>query len=221
MKIYIIRHGETESNALGIKQGTEGNLSVRGKLQVEAVAHQMKDVSIDKIICSPYPRTKESADIISQVVHAPMEYSELFEERKNPPEIIGIDKNSDKTLTILKQIEENAHDPEWRFSTEENFHDLISRSHNALNFLENQNVENILVISHGYFIRTFLVALLLNNHLTPDVFYQVHKKLPIMNASVSEIELVKRTSGEKFWRILTINNHRHLVDKNLMRKKNS
>jgi broad specificity phosphatase PhoE len=210
MNIYIIRHGETESNALGLKQGSEGSLSERGRNQIAMAADQLKHITFSKIVCSPYVRTKESAEILSQTISAPIEYSDLFKERKNPTEIIGTHKESKEQNDVTDLIIANAHNSSWHYSDEENFHDLVERARTALVFLENQEGENILVVSHAYFIGTLVMHVLLGDLLTPEIFYSMRMKFPVANSGVSEIKLVER-EGKKQWRLITLNNYKHLV----------
>ena len=218
MKIYLVRHGQTESNAGDVKQGREGFLSDFGKQQIKATASALSKISVDKIICSPYDRAKQTAEIISESIPVSIEYSPLFEERKNPTEIIGINKYSDLTKQVLKLIEEHVQDSQWHYSDEENFHDLVERSKQALNYLESFDCDTMIVVSHGYFIGTFLLVVLLGDQLNAQSFYELRMKMPIANASISEIELVKNDKG-MFWRILSVNNRSHLIDQALLSKK--
>ncbi|MSU55679.1 MAG: histidine phosphatase family protein [Candidatus Taylorbacteria bacterium] len=210
MNIFIIRHGETELNALGLKQGPEGSLSEHGRKQMALATAQLKDIKFSKIICSPYLRTKESAEILSQAISAPLEYSDLFKERKNPTEIIGTHKESQEQKDIMDLIVANRHDPSWHYSDEENFYDLVERARNALTFLENQEGENILIVSHAYFMGTMILHVLLGDFLTPEVFYSTRMKFPVANSGVSEIRFVEK-DNKKEWRLITLNNYQHLT----------
>jgi broad specificity phosphatase PhoE len=89
--IYFVRHGETESNAKGIRQGAEGALTEKGRAQALATAKRFpqKRGRPQVIIASPYERTKETAGIIAKELGMDVEYSDLLKERKNPTEIIG------------------------------------------------------------------------------------------------------------------------------------
>src|SRR5664279_5493955 len=89
--IYFVRHGETQNNALGIRQGAEGGLTEKGREQALATAkrfpkHRGKP---QIIIASPYERTKETANIIAQELHLRIKYCDLLKERRNPSEVVG------------------------------------------------------------------------------------------------------------------------------------
>src|ERR1035437_1897510 len=88
-RFYFVRHGETILNAQHIRQGEEGALSEKGRAQAEMVGQYLKHFRIKRSIASDYPRAKETAKIINKYLKAPILYSPLFAERRNPSEIIG------------------------------------------------------------------------------------------------------------------------------------
>jgi probable phosphoglycerate mutase len=77
MKIFIVRHGETEWNRTKRFQGiSDIPLNERGKAQAEALAHALKDDAIDVVYSSPLIRAKETA----RAVHHFHPSSLFFEE---------------------------------------------------------------------------------------------------------------------------------------------
>ena len=59
MKIYTVRHGQTEWNKKGLYQGkTDVPLNEEGKKQAMLVKEKLKDKKIDLIISSPLKRAK-------------------------------------------------------------------------------------------------------------------------------------------------------------------
>ena len=65
MKMYYVRHGQTDWNLARKMQGgqTERNLNETGKEQAEQTRRELADVKYDIIICSPMERAKETARI--------------------------------------------------------------------------------------------------------------------------------------------------------------
>lgn len=62
MKLYVLRHGETEENKTGILQGNmETVLNENGRKQAISVAPLVKEAGIDLVITSPKTRAKETA----------------------------------------------------------------------------------------------------------------------------------------------------------------
>ena len=67
MEILVIRHGQTDWNALGKLQGkTDIQLNDIGRQQAKETIKLIKDENIDVIITSPLKRAKETAEIINK-----------------------------------------------------------------------------------------------------------------------------------------------------------
>lgn len=66
--IYLIRHGKAE-NPTGVFYPPETPLSAQGTRQAQAIAQDLRDVGCHpmRIVCSPYLRTRETAEIIAQI----------------------------------------------------------------------------------------------------------------------------------------------------------
>ena len=75
-EFYLIRHGQTTANALGMKQGTINNeltnLTDVGQQQVQALHEVFAIDFADAVIYSPLNRTKETAEILNQTAALPM-----------------------------------------------------------------------------------------------------------------------------------------------------
>ena len=66
--IYVVRHGETEWNAINKVLGrTDMPLNDEGIKQAHEIACSLKDVKIDVFLCSPLCRARQTADAISNV----------------------------------------------------------------------------------------------------------------------------------------------------------
>ncbi|MBE6143995.1 MAG: histidine phosphatase family protein [Firmicutes bacterium] len=62
MKLYVLRHGETDENITGVMQGNmETVLNETGKNQAISVRKKVKEAKIDLVISSPKKRTLETA----------------------------------------------------------------------------------------------------------------------------------------------------------------
>ncbi|HLD62134.1 MAG TPA: histidine phosphatase family protein [Patescibacteria group bacterium] len=68
MKIYFVRHGESVSNALGLRQGPDGGLTAKGIKQAKILAKKFSKIPVDLIVSSPYDRAKLTAQIISKAI---------------------------------------------------------------------------------------------------------------------------------------------------------
>jgi len=68
---WVMRHGEAENNTKEITNGKDENschLTAAGKKSVEEVAKQLKDKKINLVYVSPFIRTKETAQIVRDVL---------------------------------------------------------------------------------------------------------------------------------------------------------
>jgi probable phosphoglycerate mutase len=66
MRIYIVRHGETEWNKRGILQGSKDSpLSAAGQEHALNVARYLQESSVKRIYASPLGRAQETAKVIA------------------------------------------------------------------------------------------------------------------------------------------------------------
>jgi 2,3-bisphosphoglycerate-dependent phosphoglycerate mutase len=81
MKLHLIRHGESISNAEGRIQGhLEVPLSALGRRQAEAAAETLADLSLNAIYSSPLRRASETAEIIAARLNLPIRFDDLLKE---------------------------------------------------------------------------------------------------------------------------------------------
>ena len=82
MKLYIVRHGETISNASGITQGHKNSkLSKQGEKQAELLANRLKNVKFDYIYSSDLLRAKQTTKSILKNRNCPVKYVKALRER--------------------------------------------------------------------------------------------------------------------------------------------
>jgi broad specificity phosphatase PhoE len=81
---YLLRHGQALSNvthrASCWPETFENHLTPEGRSQIEEAAVKIKEKKIDIIIASDITRTKETAQIISDVVGIPIAFDERLRE---------------------------------------------------------------------------------------------------------------------------------------------
>jgi probable phosphoglycerate mutase len=81
MKIYLVRHGETEMNKQGLVNGwIDEPLIEEGIKQAEAV-RDMLPGDIMRIYASSLMRTRQTADVINQRFQVPVSYHDELKER--------------------------------------------------------------------------------------------------------------------------------------------
>lgn len=208
-KVYFVRHGESEGNVGPIRQTLATPLTQKGKSQAQAVAIRCTSFPIDTIISSSMNRAKETAHIILDKVNKPIEYSDLFVERRRSSEVLGKPKNDPIALKIENEIETNFRKSGWRYSDEENFDDLKNRALDALQHLAEKPEENILVITHGLFLRIVMACVVFGNDLTGDECDQFIRAFHMENTGITVIDYDEKEEGWT-WRLWIWNDHAHL-----------
>ncbi|MBT8440026.1 MAG: histidine phosphatase family protein, partial [Gammaproteobacteria bacterium] len=76
MNLYVMRHGCTNYNELGLcndNPDADVHLNAMGKQQAQTAAEQLRDVTLDRIIVSPLPRTRQTAEYVNQYHDVPIE----------------------------------------------------------------------------------------------------------------------------------------------------
>jgi len=82
MRLYFIRHGESEANLLRefSNSGTKHPLTPRGIEQARAVAHSLADLQFAAIYSSPVLRAVQTAQILAESFPAPLTITEALRE---------------------------------------------------------------------------------------------------------------------------------------------
>lgn len=80
MRIIIVRHGESESNA-GLTKSHNSNLTKKGRLQAKHAGNGLKKQNISEIYTSDLLRARQTGEIISKIIKVPIKgnFEELNE----------------------------------------------------------------------------------------------------------------------------------------------
>lgn len=205
--IYFVRHGETENNALGIRQGPEGSLTEKGRGQALATAKRFpKEKGRPQIIISsPYERTKETSSIISQEIGVKVIYSELLTERRNPSEVIGRSGAEPEIRKIIDRIDNSYHADDLRFSDEENFIDLKKRAKKLLSYISRRREERIIMVTHKIFLKVVVSFMIYGDKLTASQYNSLSFFNPINNAGMAICLYTHHYFKKDEWELLTWN----------------
>lgn len=159
-KLYVVRHGKTDWNNLGILQGlTDIPLNEQGINEAKQLANNINLNNIDICICSPLKRTKQTADIL---VNKKVEilYDDLIIER-NFGDYEG------------KKVDYDLIATHWDYKKNDSNHSIesirecLDRAKKFLNKINKKyNNKNILIVSHGSFIKALHFAVLGYNENT-------------------------------------------------------
>jgi probable phosphoglycerate mutase len=196
--IYIVRHGETEFNKLGIVQGSgvDTDLNETGRLQAKQFFDNYQNIDFDKIYISALKRTKQS---IQSFVDRDIPYEIL-------PELNEISwgefegKVQDfKERTFYQQAvnEWNSGNYDIAVAQGETPNQLQARQRIAVQkILTATDEKTVLVCMHGRALKS-MVCLLLNEPLSKmDEFQHTNLGLYLFGYDGEKFELIKRNDIE-------------------------
>jgi len=204
MKIYFVRHGQSEYNINKMYQHPDVGLSVFGKKQAEILAKRFKKIPIDVIFASSFKRAKQTAEIINKVLKKKVIYSDLFRDAKIPSEFIGR-KNSELTK-IHEIIDRHSNNSTWHYSDEENFFEFKERAKKIIEYLVKLKKENILVVTHGGVVKMIIFLLSLEDKVSLKFFRKFAFFFKAINTGITLFQ----TDENGKLRLLTWNDHSHL-----------
>ncbi|MBT3295826.1 MAG: histidine phosphatase family protein [Verrucomicrobia bacterium] len=168
MKVWIVRHAESQGNATGnYSTAVSDSLSEKGHTQAATLAQSLASQDFDRIIVSPLQRTMESVTPYLQMTQQRAElWPEITEACWHPEREAPADAWRTQpaplpaTLSPLFYYRDAA---AIRPAHPESFGEGLCRVRDALNLLENLGRDqdaSILMVTHGHFIRELLNLML-------------------------------------------------------------
>ena len=206
--IYFVRHGESEGNIGTHYQEESTPLSDNGRIQAIALGERAKRLPIDSIIASTMVRAQETAQAISEATNIAVDSSDIFIERRRPSEQINQLKNGPQAMEAEEAIIRNSGITGYRYSDEENFDDLMRRAKEALLYLENYPGSEILVVTHGVFLRVLVLYSIFGEGTTEREFKGILNALTCSNTGLTVLKWDSEKDSP--WSLLTWNDHAHL-----------
>ncbi len=141
MNIYIVRHGQTDSNLAKVFNTYTEDINENGIKQAEELRDKIKDIKFDIIYCSPLKRAVHTKEIIN-VNNVETIYDSRLEER-DPGELAG--KPWD---TVDREKYWNYYYKE-KYNNEESIEDLCIRIENFINEIKQKSYNNVLIVAHS------------------------------------------------------------------------
>lgn len=207
-KIYFVRHGESEGNALEIHQSESTPLTEIGQSQAQMIARRFSKTPIDLIIASPCMRAQQTARAIADKNNLKIETSDLFTEKKGPSQLVGLSQRSELSKQIRGEIRAHAlsQDGQWRHSDEETAFEFIQRINQALKYLSLRTEESLVVASHALTLKMILTQILYPAGSLED-FYTIYRNFRLKNTGLSVASYDEQTQK---WKVICVNDHSHL-----------
>lgn len=179
MKIYVVRHGLTNSNKTKRLNGQriDEPLEPEGIIEVEEASQNLPD-GIAKIYASPMTRTRQTAEILNKKLNLEISYH---------PELMEVDFGAFTQRSWLDIIEEFGEDSLTSYRSQQydftsHGGDSAKKVHTRVKKIlaqikESHPRENILIVAHGGIVRA--------------LYYMYHGQEieGVKNASVHEFEI--------------------------------
>ncbi|MBI4087059.1 histidine phosphatase family protein [Candidatus Kaiserbacteria bacterium] len=208
--VYLVRHGESKDNVAPVFQSPDSPLSERGLQQAERIAERVSKLTFDALVASPFLRAKETAAAIGRTTRKEPEYSEFFVERIKPTGIYGKAYDDEEANSVWRKWEKSLYTPELRVEDGENFTDIIERADKALDFLTSRPEQSIVVVTHGYFLRTMVARVLFVDLLTGELHRSFQRHADHENTGLTVLRYHGGFEEESSWHLWMYNDHAHL-----------
>lgn len=160
IKIYLIRHGETNYNRDGCFQGQSLNPSLNetGFQQAEKLSLVMKFLELDAVYTSPLLRARQTAEAVANDRELPLIKDDRLLEVN-----LGIVEGQPKEKVKVRMPSAYS---DWRdlskfdvaFPKGETRRQVLSRFMDFIKSAEKSGYENIAVVTHAGVLRSFLAS---------------------------------------------------------------
>ena len=176
MKLYFVRHGESEANTRRVISNRESpfGLTDLGREQAKVLAERLKNISFTAIYSSPVRRARETAEILCQTFHRPYQVTEALREYD-----CGVleDQSDDVSWSLHREIYDDwtiNHNYQRKPEGGECFEDIGNRFVPFIESLTHDGLStdhHVLFIGHGGLFQLMLPLILVN---IDDMFVRSH-----------------------------------------------
>ena len=185
MKLYLIRHAESEANAaVDLDNPTyyyDARITQRGKEQASNLYQKIKNLSFDRYFCSPLTRTMETFSIVfpnNKPILDPLIREHLYHscDVGRQPKILKKEfKEYDFSNLSNYWWNNNIHINE-KLIKKESHNDIHARLRKFIFSLKNIKSENIVIVSHGTYLSQITEYMLDNCELFICNFDEIYNK---------------------------------------------
>lgn len=187
MFIYLVRHGETQSDIEDRFGGEfDDSLTQRGIKQSHQLAKSLLKKNIDVIISSPKQRTLETATILNSYLNLQIYTLEDFKVRNHYGILTGLIKT--EAQKRYPDLFEQVKDRHNTIPGGESYQSVIKRIKTAFKKLSKLAYQNIIVVTHGGTIRLIFREILKQGETCTDECS--YAKLELRNNQLHLVESI-------------------------------
>jgi broad specificity phosphatase PhoE len=210
MLVHFIRHGESVSNAAPGAMALPGDqgdrLTERGFEQARQVAEALADLGADRVLTSPLRRARETADVIAEQLKLPVVEVEELRELRESAGFGDLSLEDQRLRRWSMWMADHGDDPGYSYRGGESFNEITTRVRALQKLLVADDVEQTIAVSHGIFLRFFLMEVVLADEFRA---HQVRRlwQLASLNCGICGFEHRRRDVTESYatqpWRCLS------------------
>jgi broad specificity phosphatase PhoE len=191
MQIHFVRHGESTSNAapggMALPAGQGDRLTRLGREQAATVARYLGGVGATRVLTSPLKRARETAEILAQRLGVPIEELDELRELRESEGYEELSLEDQRLRRWSVWMAAHGDDPDYSYRGGESFNQISGRVLRAQELLLALGDENVLAVSHGIFLRFFLMNVLFPDSFRPSQVQRLWQ-LGSVNCGVSTFE---------------------------------
>ncbi len=146
MKIYIVRHGQTDSNANQVYNVLDEDINDVGVAQATQLREKIKCMTFDAVIVSPLLRARHTAEIITD--NAPMIFDNRIRER-------DLGSLTGMPLSSVPRDDYWDFNNNVRYGTAETVSELVTRVYDFIDDLKTKDYKSVLIVAHSGVSRAF------------------------------------------------------------------
>jgi probable phosphoglycerate mutase len=171
MRVFLLRHGESVSNAavdkVSLPEEEGDRLSPLGRRQAEAAGRRIAEFGVERIITSPMGRARETAAAVTAATGLEPEIWDWTYELREPPEYFRSSGEHQQRHRWSNRMKAHPDDPEAAPPGGESFADLRRRVMRTQERLVADDVDRTLLVGHGIFFRFAFALTVLGEDFTP------------------------------------------------------
>lgn len=189
-KIYLVRHGEVDAPAGVFLGKTDAELSAEGRGHGGWLADRMLNMPVDRCFCSPLLRAQQTASYIAECKGLKLETHDALRE-------IHFGRWEGRHFDDIKadepqEVEDWCMNPlNFTFPGGDSVGSFMGRVEKYFQRLQQEDGENLLLVTHGGVIRSLLTSMLKLNPADQFKFEVVRGSLSIVKLFGNEAILTR------------------------------
>ena len=190
MRLYIIRHAETEYNKLGLIQGSEvdSELNEVGRKQSELFYNFYKELNIEKIYVSGLKRTLQT---VSRFIDNGIPYEKINDFNEIS---WGVNQGKNDDLEEYKSLTDSWKNGELdkKFNNGESPNEMVIRVMRGVEMIVKENFASVLICIHGRALRVILSKIIDNDLSKMDKYVHSNTGMYILEYDKGIFSIIDR-----------------------------